>query len=90
MADVLFEKVALIGLGLIGSSLGHAMKRAGIAQHITGHARSRETRQTALEIGFIDAVFEDMGQGGQRCRFNHLVCPCRHLRLDMRTDCTAP
>ena len=60
MADALFEKVALIGLGLIGSSLGHAMKRAGIATHITGHARSRQTRQTALEIGFVDAVFEDM------------------------------
>ncbi|MCP4932709.1 MAG: prephenate/arogenate dehydrogenase family protein [bacterium] len=60
MADALFEKVALIGLGLIGSSLGHAMKRANIARHITGHARSKQTRQTALEIGFVDAVFENM------------------------------
>ena len=60
MADPLFEKVALIGLGLIGSSLGHAMKRAGIARHITGHARSRQTIQKALEIGFVDAVFENM------------------------------
>ncbi len=62
MADALFEKVALIGLGLIGSSLGHAMKRAGIARHIAGHARSKETLQTAIDIGFVDSVHEDMGK----------------------------
>jgi cyclohexadieny/prephenate dehydrogenase len=51
-----FDKVALIGLGLIGSSLGHAMKRAGLAKHIAGHARSEATRKRALEIGFVDSV----------------------------------
>lgn len=53
-----FERVALIGLGLIGGSLGHAMKRGGLARHIAGHARSQETRQRALEIGFVDSVHE--------------------------------
>ncbi len=62
MAKALFDKVTLIGLGLIGSSLGHAMKRGGIAREIVGHARSTKTLQTALKIGFVDAVFEDMGR----------------------------
>jgi cyclohexadieny/prephenate dehydrogenase len=53
-ADTHFDRVALIGLGLIGSSLGHAMKRAGLAGEIVGSARSEETRARALEIGFID------------------------------------
>ncbi|MEQ8267062.1 MAG: prephenate/arogenate dehydrogenase family protein [Parvibaculum sp.] len=53
-----FEKVALIGLGLIGGSLGHAMKRAGLAGHISGFARSDATRKRALEIGFIDSAHE--------------------------------
>ncbi len=53
---VYFEKIALIGLGLIGSSIGHAAKRARLSGQITGHARSPQTRQTALEIGFIDAA----------------------------------
>ncbi|MEQ9520797.1 MAG: prephenate/arogenate dehydrogenase family protein [Parvibaculum sp.] len=57
-ADTLFDRVALIGLGLIGSSLGHAMKRGGIAGEIVGYARSAETRARALEIGFIDSVEE--------------------------------
>lgn len=58
MSSVLFDKVAIIGLGLIGSSLGHAIKRKGLAKHITGYARSQETRDKALEIGFVDSVFE--------------------------------
>jgi cyclohexadieny/prephenate dehydrogenase len=54
----LFDRVALIGLGLIGGSLGHAMKRDGIAGHISGYARSDATRKRALEIGFIDSANE--------------------------------
>lgn len=51
-----FERVALIGLGLIGGSLGHAMKRGGLAGHVVGYARSEATRARALEIGFIDSA----------------------------------
>ena len=51
-----FERVALIGLGLIGGSLGHAMKRGGVARHIAGYARSEATRTRALEIGFVDSA----------------------------------
>ncbi|MFL2687887.1 MAG: prephenate/arogenate dehydrogenase family protein [Alphaproteobacteria bacterium] len=54
----LFEKVAVIGLGLIGSSLCHVMKREGLASSIAGVARSKETLHTALRIGFIDTEHE--------------------------------
>ena len=57
-AEPHFDRVALIGLGLIGSSLGHAMKRGGLAKHVAGHARSEATRKRALEIGFIDSAHE--------------------------------
>ena len=52
--SVMYEKVALIGLGLIASSMAHAMKRGGLAGQITGFARSAETRAIAAEIGFCD------------------------------------
>lgn len=51
---VFFNRVALIGLGLIGSSLARAIKRHGLAGEIVGHARSKETRELALGLGFID------------------------------------
>ncbi len=50
--------ICLIGLGLIGSSLGHALKKNNMAAHISGYARSAETRAKAMEIGFVDSVHE--------------------------------
>jgi cyclohexadieny/prephenate dehydrogenase len=49
-----FQRVALIGLGLIGSSLARALKRGNLAAEIIGTARSEATRAKALELGFID------------------------------------
>ena len=46
----IYDRVALIGLGLIASSMSHAMRRAGLAGEIVGYARSAETRQIAREI----------------------------------------
>jgi cyclohexadieny/prephenate dehydrogenase len=54
----MFKKVAVLGLGLIGSSLCHAMRDHKLAAHISGHAKSIETRKVALEIGLVDTVYE--------------------------------
>ena len=53
-----FERMALIGLGLLGSSLALVAKREGLAGHITGSTRSKETRDRAYELGFLDSVHE--------------------------------
>ncbi len=50
----MIPRLALIGLGLIGSSIAHAAKRGNLVGEIVGYARSPKTRETALEIGFID------------------------------------
>jgi cyclohexadieny/prephenate dehydrogenase len=55
--SVLFRRVALIGIGLIGSSLAHAMRRKNLAGEIIGYARSEATRTKAREIGLVDKVF---------------------------------
>ena len=52
----MYQRVALIGLGLIASSMAHAMRRAGLAGEIVGTARSPETRETVREMGFCDRV----------------------------------
>ncbi|TYO91207.1 prephenate dehydrogenase [Oceanicella actignis] len=53
----IYDTVALIGLGLIGSSIAWAARRAGLARRIVGHARSAATRETAARLGFCDEVF---------------------------------
>ena len=49
-AAPIFDRVALIGLGLIASSMFWATRRAGAAEHVTGYARSHATRETARAI----------------------------------------
>jgi len=56
--SVIYDRVALLGLGLIAGSMALAMREKGLAGRIVGHARSVETRQTALEIGLVDEVFD--------------------------------
>lgn len=57
---MIYERVALIGLGLIASSMFWAMKRDGLAGEVTGFARSSDTRETAREIGLCDRVCETL------------------------------
>jgi cyclohexadieny/prephenate dehydrogenase len=59
MTAPMFERVALIGLGLIGSSLSHAMRRGGLAGSIVGAAQSEKTRDTALRLGLVSSVYAD-------------------------------
>lgn len=54
--NVIYNRVALIGLGLIASSMFWAIKRKGLAGEVTGYARSAETRETARKIGLCDRV----------------------------------
>ena len=60
--SVIYNRVALIGLGLIASSMYWAMKRAGLAGEVTGYARSAETRGVAREIGLCDRVCDSAAQ----------------------------
>lgn len=51
-----YARVALIGLGLIASSMAHAMRAKGLAGEIVGHAKSAQSRAIAQEIGLCDRV----------------------------------
>ncbi|PXW72757.1 cyclohexadieny/prephenate dehydrogenase [Loktanella sp. PT4BL] len=64
MAKV-YDRVALIGLGLIASSMCHAMRRAGLAGEIVGYARSDATRDTAREIGLCDHVYDTAAEAAK-------------------------
>ena len=53
-----YDRVALIGLGLIASSIFWASKRNVVSSYFTGFSRSKETRDTAKKIGLCDKVFD--------------------------------
>jgi cyclohexadieny/prephenate dehydrogenase len=56
----IYDRVALIGLGLIASSIFWASKRGGLAGEVVGYARSAETRQTARDIGLCDRICDSL------------------------------
>lgn len=57
---MIYNRVALIGLGLIASSMFWAMKRKGLAGEVRGYARTAETRDTARRIGLCDQVCDSI------------------------------
>ncbi|GFE52191.1 prephenate dehydrogenase [Roseobacter cerasinus] len=60
--SVIYDRVALIGLGLIASSMFWAMKRNGLAREVTGYARSAATRDAARRIGLCDHVCDTVAE----------------------------
>jgi cyclohexadieny/prephenate dehydrogenase len=54
-----FELVALVGIGLINSSLAHVLRRDKIAGEIVACARTQETLDTAVKLGLCDRTTLD-------------------------------
>src|SRR5436190_22560856 len=58
-----FETVAIVGVGLLGGSLGLALRERQRARHVIAVARRPETVRRALELGVADAGITDPGIG---------------------------
>lgn len=56
--EPIFRRLALLGIGLIGSSVARAARSRGLVTEVVCHSRRPETRQEALELGLADHVFE--------------------------------
>ncbi len=58
----MFEKIALIGIGLIGSSLARVIRRENLARHVAIATRSTSTLKRAEELGLGDSYTTDLKQ----------------------------
>lgn len=54
-----FAQVAILGTGLLGGSLGLAMRSRGLAERIIGYARSESTRAEALRRGCVTETCDE-------------------------------
>jgi prephenate dehydrogenase len=54
-----FKQVAIVGVGLIGGSLGMILKRQRLADSVVGIGRRIENLKTAVELGAIDRYVAD-------------------------------
>lgn len=57
---VRWRKVAILGIGLLGGSLGMALRRRGLAREVVGFARREATVAEALQAGAVDAASTDL------------------------------
>jgi prephenate dehydrogenase len=60
-----FERIAVVGLGLLGGSVALAAKRRGVATRVVGSTRRADARERALREGAVDEVvpLEDVADG---------------------------
>lgn len=56
MAEAICEKLCIVGVGLIGGSIGMGARQRGLAKHVVGAGRSAERLKLALQAGAIDTA----------------------------------
>ncbi len=62
MSQPMFEKIALVGIGLIGSSLAHVIRREGLGGHLAISTRSSDTLKRAEELGLGDSYHAEAAE----------------------------
>lgn len=70
-----FERLAVVGLGLLGGSLGLAARSRGLAAHVAGASRSAEALETALARGAVDEAFHDPAKAAEGADLIVLATP---------------
>jgi hypothetical protein len=76
----IFNRLALIGFGLIGGSIARAARAQGAVRSIVATARSPQTRKRVAELGVVDQVIESNGRRGRRRRSGDRLHPRWRLR----------
>jgi cyclohexadieny/prephenate dehydrogenase len=85
MAEALFERLCIIGPGLVGGSVARMAKARGdVARTIVAHARKESTLARVAELGFADAVEADPARAVAGCDGVMLAIPVGNYAETMR------
>lgn len=74
-----FKKITIIGVGLIGGSIGLAIRKKKIATEVMGVFRHRSTMKKALKYGAVDKGTMDMKEGVKDARLVILATPVHSI-----------
>jgi prephenate dehydrogenase len=69
------QRLAIIGVGLIGGSLARALRRAGEVGEIVGCGRSRDNLEKGVELGVIDRYTHDVAEAVREADLVFLSVP---------------
>jgi len=73
------DKLVVVGVGLIGGSLALALKEAGAVGHVVGIGRGMANLETALKLGVVDSVTQDLAEGVKDADVIFLATPVQAL-----------
>ena len=79
MSNYYIENLAVVGVGLIGGSLSLALKEAGVVGHVVGIGRGMENLETAMQLGIVDSITQDIGLGVKDADVIFLATPVKSL-----------
>ena len=71
----MIDRIAILGTGLLGTSVGLALRRAGFKGAIAGWNRSAEQGQMALKMGAIDSINADAVEAARASEVTVLAVP---------------
>jgi prephenate dehydrogenase len=71
----MIERIAILGTGLLGTSVGLALRAAGFRGNLVGWNRSAEGAATALSMGAIDSIGTDPLQAARESQLVLLAVP---------------
>lgn len=77
----LFREMAIVGVGLIGGSLGLAAKKAGLVEGVVGVSRDPANRQAALDRGLVDRATGELDEALRDADLVVLAIPVRGITV---------
>lgn len=76
---MIFNKITIIGVGLIGGSIGLAVKRRRVARKVTGVFRRAATMRNALRARAVDEATLDVASGVSGADLIIIAAPVRSI-----------
>lgn len=84
-----FKTVAIVGVGLIGGSIGIALRERGIAEEVIGIGRSQPSLRTARRMGAITHTTVDLDKGVSEADLVIVCTPVGRIAEDVRRAAAA-
>jgi prephenate dehydrogenase len=84
-----WDTVAIVGVGLVGGSIGLAFRERALAQHVVGIGRRATSLRQARRIGAVTRTTLDLARGAARAELVIVCTPVGRIVADVRAAAEA-
>lgn len=86
---MLFDTLTIVGVGLIGGSIGQAARQRGLCKKIIGVGRDPASLEKAKAVGAIDSFTTDLAEGARTADFIVVCTPVDKIAFHVQTAAKA-